>query len=604
VDTAHDRPGTELLVDVQTLADSGDFAGAVALCRERLATVSGDVGAHRCLAELYAAGGEMPLALHHAHRACELQPEQPVGWSALGRVQAQCGKLAEAVRCFTQAVQLDSRYADGWHNLGVALEKAHARQDAFAALKRALSFDPTRAETYLVLGNLLIEVGQFEDAVECFDRAGRHDPRLASARSRLAEVLSQGGKVGQAESLFRQSLGLDPDHLQGWLGLGRALEDLGQAEGARAAYLNVLRRQPGHAVALGQYLALLREGDSDDAAASEAAHWLERATTALRDDAVNDEARALIGYGLAKYHARRADHARSAEAGLAANAARRRVIGPLDRGKLSARVDGLISTYGTGFFASRKHYGLGTDQPVFIVGLPRSGTTLTEQILSAHPLLRGAGELPDLVRIASRSMANEKDEIWRAAERLEPMKGLECGHEYLRALRDGARRGTLRIIDKSPFNFYQLAFAALLFPNARVIHCRRDARDNALSIWLENFNAEQRYATDFGDLAFLHAQYQRLMAHWRKVLPLKLLEVCYEDTVADHEGQARRMLEFLDVPWDARCLSFHNNERAVQTPSRWQVRQPVYSRSIGRWRDYAEYLPQMVAAFASGTPGA
>ena len=603
MNAALSRSGKDLLLEVQGLADLGDVEGAVALCRDRLAADPGDVGAHRYLAELHTADGELPLAIRHAHLACELQPDEPQNWSALGRVQAQSGSLPEGIQSFMRATQISPDSAESWHNLGVGLRKQNSPQEAFAALKKALQLDPARADTYLVLGNLLIEAGQFEDAVECFERAARHDPGLATARSRLAEIFSQGGKVGRAESLFRESLGLNPDHLQGWLGLGRTLEDLGEADGARAAYLNVLRRKPDHALALGHYLALLNERDGESAMTAEARQWLERADAALREDAVDDEAKALIGYGLAKYHARRSDHARSAESAAAANSARRRVSGALDRPPLMERVDGLIATYDGEFFAHRKQYGLGTDQPVFIVGLPRSGTTLTEQILSAHPLLHGAGELPDLVRIASRSLPKEHDRVWRAAEWLGPSESTECAHEYLRALRAGAYKGRLRITDKSPFNYYQLAFAALLFPNAKVIHCRRDARDTALSIWMENFNPQQRYATDFDDLAFLHAQYDRLMAHWHEVLPLQILDLSYEDTVADLEGQARRLLRFLDVPWDSHCLKFHRNDRAVQTPSRWQVRQPVYSSSVGRWRDYAGHLPKLVTSFPAQDGG-
>jgi hypothetical protein len=134
-------------------------------------------------------------------------------------------------------------------------------------------------------------------------------------------------------------------------------------------------------------------------------------------------------------------------------------------------------------------------------------------------------------------------------------------------------------------NFFHLAFAALLFPHARVINCRREARDDALSIWMENFNPDQRYATDFGDLAFFRSQYERLMTHWHAVLPLPILDVQYEDVVADLEGQAKRLMRFLNVPWDDRCLNFHQQERAVQTLSRWQVRQPIYTKSVGRWKD-------------------
>jgi tetratricopeptide (TPR) repeat protein len=499
------------------------------------------------------------------------------------------GKFAEAAKCFAQAVQLDARYADGWHNLGTALKKLGERESAFNALKTALQLDPTRADTFLNLGNLLIESGQLEDAVECFERAARHDPKLAAARSRLAEQVSQQGRVQQAETLFRQSVGLDPDHVQGWFGLARTLEDLGDAENALACYRQVLARRPAHALALAQYLALLREEPPVE--------LLESARRMLHDLTLKDETKALVGYGLTKYHDRRGENAGAARVGLAANAARRRAAGPMDREALRARVDGLIRAYDAQFFFERRKFGLGTDQPVFIVGLPRSGTTLCEQILSSHPLLHGAGELSDLASLAADAVEDTQVAPWRAASMLTQMGSRILGLRYLRALRNGAPKHRLRISDKSPLNFFQLAFAALLFPNARVIHCRRDARDNALSIWMENFNADQRYATDFDDLAFFRAEYERLMAHWRAVLPLQMIELQYEDTVKDVETQARKLIAFLGVPWDERCLDFHRNDRAVQTPSRWQVRQPIYTGSVGRWQRYAAHLPQLLEAF-------
>ncbi|MGQ0594051.1 MAG: tetratricopeptide repeat-containing sulfotransferase family protein [Gammaproteobacteria bacterium] len=577
-------------IKLQAALDAGDFPGALDCCRERLSEHPDDADAHRHLAQLHAASGEPGLAMRHARRACELAPEDPRAWSDLGRVYAQDGKLEDATLCFTEAIRIDPRYADGWHNLGTALKKLGRQADAFSALKHALLLDPTRAETYLNLGNLLIETDQFEDAVRCFERAAKHDPKLAAARTRLAQELSARGKVKRAESLFRQSLGLDPDQVQGWFGLGRTLEDLGVAEGALGCYLNVIARRPDHAQAIGQYLALVR-GDAE-------ARVLDPANRAIASPDATDEAKALIGYGLAKYHDRRREYAQAAAAGLMANAARRRKAGPLDRDKLTARIDGIIGTYTAEFFREHRRLGLGNDQPVFIVGLPRSGTTLIEQILAAHPWLHGAGELPALSRVATQALADTDDQPWQAALKLDRTKSLELAHEYLRALRDGAPKGRLRISDKSPLNFFHLAFAALLFPGARVIHCRRASHDNALSIWMENFNADQRYATDFDDLAFYTAQYRRLMAHWRNVLPLPILDLQYEETATDVEAQARRMLEFLGAPWDTRCLHFHRSERAVQTPSRWQVREPIYTRSVGRWKAYAEHLPGLVLAFA------
>ncbi|WP_295680335.1 tetratricopeptide repeat-containing sulfotransferase family protein [uncultured Nevskia sp.] len=579
---------------LQSLLNRGDSVGALALCRARIAQAPDGPDAHRHLGQMLAASGAFDAAHRHARRACELAPDDPRSWSDLGRVHALEGKFDDAAQCFAEAIRIDDRHADAWHNLGTALKKRGDRDGAFKALKTALLIDPSRADTYLNLGNLLIDAGQLEDALECFERAARHDPALARARSRLAQYFSQAGKVKQAESLFRQALGLDPDHLQGWFGLGRTLEDLGEAEGALGCYLQVLNRRPQHAQALGQYLALVRDEPE--------AGVLSMARTLLENPAVKDEARALIGYGLVKFHDRRQDYAQAAAAGLAGNAARRQANGPLDRAALSQRIDRIIETFDGAFFESRRRLGLGTDQPVFIVGLPRSGTTLTEQILASHPLLHGAGELPDLSRLANGVIGND-EEPWQAAQKLDEMSSRTLALDYLKALREDALKSASRISDKSPLNFFQLAFAALLFPNARVVHCIRDGRDNALSIWMENFSPDQRYATDFDDLAFFRQQYLRLMAHWRQVLPLKILELRYEDTVADLEGQARRLIGFLDAPWDARCLAFHKAERAVQTPSRWQVRQPIYTKSVARWKAYAEHLPALDRAFRDDQAG-
>jgi tetratricopeptide (TPR) repeat protein len=593
VEAANASVDTYLILEaVQACLDAGDFEGAVNRCREAIARQPDHAPVHRHLSELLGAAGERASALRHARRACELQPSDAANWCNFGHVLAVAGQLQQATQCFIECIRVDARCTDGWHNLGTALMRLGKREEAFKAFKRALLLDPTRADTYFNLGNLLIESEQFDDAVECFERAARHDPTLAVARHRLAEQLSGRGEVNRAESLFRQSLGLDPNHVQGWFSLGRTLEDLGEAHGALKCYRNVMARVPAHAQALGQYLALVKDEADPEV--------LERAESAMTDQNTCDERRALIGYGLLKYHDQRRNYAAAAAAGSAANAARRRGAGPLDREALQERIGTLMSLYTADFFATRGALGLGTDQPVFIVGLPRSGTTLTEQILSAHPLLHGAGELPDLARIA-QSAAGE-DEPWRAAARLTEMGSRERGYEYLKALRAGARKGSLRISDKSPLNFFQLAFAALLFPRARVVHCTRSPRDNALSIWMENFNPGQRYATDFGDLAFFHAQYQRLMGHWAHHLPLPILELKYEDTVRDTEGQARRLLDFLGVGWDARCLEFHRSSRSVQTPSRWQVRQPIYASSVARWRHYAPFLPGLEQAFASQAP--
>lgn len=579
----------DLVAEVEKLLAAGDGRGALRHCRDQVAARPGDPEGHRHLALLLMAAGNPLAAERAAERACSLAPADARCWSDFGRVQAMQGRFARAVPLFLRAVNIDSGNADAWHNLGMALQRQGRAETALASFKRALAIDRERAETWLALGALLVDAGQFDDAVECYERAARHDPTLARAHSRLAGRLAARGRLQRAEKLFRDSLALDTDHLPGWLGLGTVLEDIGDADAARACYRNVLARHDRQPHALGRHLALLEE--PDEAAAYTASRFLD-------DAQAPDEARALVGYGLARYHERRGDIARSAAASRAANAARRRGAGPLDRAALAARVDGIITTCTRAFFDSRRRFGLGNEQPVFIVGLPRSGTTLTEQVLGRHPLVHGAGELNDLARIAA-GLAPDARSPWTAVLTLDEARSRACATRYLEALRADAPRGRLRYVDKAPLNFFHLGFVALLFPQARVIHCTRDARDNALSVWMENFNAHQRYATDFDDLAFFRAQYRRLMAHWREQLPLPIFECRYEDTVQDLPEQARRLTEFLQLPWDSRCLRFHDQARAVRTPSRWQVRQPVYTSSVGRWRRFQDDLPELAQAFRS-----
>jgi len=562
------------------------------LCEDRLRTVPNDPDAHRHLGQLLLAEGALDEALGEAERAAALAPDDPRAWSDLGRVHAALETLAEAAQCFRKAVDLAPRYADGWHNLGAALKRLGRTEQAFEALQAALDVEPRRADSWLALGDLLSNAGQIDDALGCFERAVKYDTGEHDARNRLARELAGLGQVARAEALLRQATAREPRNVEAWLALADVLEIAGKGADALASYGKALALAPQHPMALGRTLSLLpREADP--------AGLPDRAAERMDTPDTPDEGRALVGYGLAKHHDRRGAYAEAADAGRKANAARRRAAGPLDRDALTARVDGIAATYTADFFRERRGYGVGTDQPVFIVGLPRSGTTLVEQILSAHPLLHGAGELPDLARLAARDRAAPGDAPWQAALALDRRQSLPAAHAYLEALRRGAPDSALRISDKSPLNFFHLAFAALLFPNARVIHCTRDIRDTALSIWMENFNPDQQWSTDFDDLAFFAGQYRRLMAHWREVLPLPILEVAYEETVADVESQARRLTDFLGVPWDDRCLDFHASGRAVQTPSRWQVRQPIYTRSVGRWRRYAEHLPELERAFAA-----
>ena len=274
----------------------------------------------------------------------------------------------------------------------------------------------------------------------------------------------------------------------------------------------------------------------------------------------------------------------------------------------STYVDRVIATFGTEFFARMDRAGSQPELPVFIVGMPRSGTTLVEQILASHPQVHGAGELDYMrqitqalpERLAPDSVGGQQT-FPECAAKIDTALAERIAEEHLQHLREHSA-SALRITDKTPSNFLRLGLIALLFPKARIIHCQRDPLDTCLSCYFLRFGQGQAFAYDLDDLGRYYRDYARLMEHWRRVLPSPLLEVPYEALVADQEGWSRRLIAFLGLDWDDRCLAFYRSERQVKTASVWQVRQPVYASSIGRWRRYAKHLGPLFAALGIEPP--
>jgi hypothetical protein len=295
-----------------------------------------------------------------------------------------------------------------------------------------------------------------------------------------------------------------------------------------------------------------------------------------------------LRHALGKYHEDVGEIEAAFAAHAAGNALSRKSAPPYDRAATSARVDALIAAYDRTSIDALLDAGSGidSDRPVFVVGMPRSGTTLTEQILASHPDVHGADELPfwNLAADRIRSVPTPRRAASIAA----------LADEYLGLL---TRRSATaaRVIDKLPGNFENLGLIRAALPRAKVIHIERDPRDICLSIFFQGFTAAHAYATDLGDLAHYYGEYRRLMRHWRSVLTEDtLLDVSYEALVAEPETWTRRMLAHIGLPWDARCLEFHRTERSVLTASAWQVRQPLTAAAIGRWRQYEAMLEPLL----------
>ena len=571
------------------LVQRGAFADAEAGLQRLLSEAPTLASAHRLMSTLAVRTGRPALALEHMQRAAALAPESAPLQCELGCLLAHQGQVQPAIEHFRRTTMLQPAFADGWYFLGITLARLHRDEEALPALRRALALAPGQARLVEALAQVEFRAGFPADALPLWRELVRLRPGHDDTLLKLGETLSRLGDNGQARQLYRDALAQRPDAADLWMALAQSEEDNGDRDAAAAAYEKALALRPDWAFPLSGLLGLLRAKAPEPR--------VEQARALQARPALPDADRALIGYELGKVFDGRGEYAAAMASWNDANAARRRMTGEFDRQALQQRVERSLAVFDRALFAQAQG-GSDDERPVFVVGMPRSGTTLTEQIIGSHGQAFGGGELPDMALIARNLPGRDgAPQPWpHVFEAIDPGVIRQATGRYLEAATRHAPAGALRLVDKAPMNFYILGLVALLFPRARVIWCRRDPRDIAVSIYGENFALNERFATSFEGIGHAINLQERLMRHWQQVLPTPILELEYEQLVSDIEPQARRIIEFTGLPWDPACLGFHQSERGVQTPSRWQVRQPVHTRSVGRWKNYDFAMAPLLAA--------
>jgi len=558
------------------------------LLQRRLVADPHDPATHRMMGLVAARTSRIGLAIQHLTTACERAPDSGMLHCELGRVLASNGQLEPALKHFHNATTLEPGQVEGWMFFGITALRLHRIHEGLLALRHAHSLTPQDQQVLAELANAEFHHGHPDDALPLWQELTRRRPDDVDNQLRLAETLSRLGLHGEAIESYQAALQRLPGSADLWMALGQAHEDSGERGGARTAYEAALTIKPGWAFPLSGLLGIQR--------ASSPPPLIEQAQRLQHGDSLSDAERALIGYQLGKVHDGRGDYPAAFDSWRDANQARRRMTAPLDREALDQWVQRVIG-------AGRPPPQWATDpassddsRPIFVVGMPRSGTTLTEQIIAAHPQAFGCGELPDIALIArrlgdaGRSPATPQQLLREKADL------------YLASASRHAPTDAKRLVDKAPLNFFNLDLIARMLPRARVIWCRRDPRDIGLSIYSENFGLEATFATDLADIAHYINAHDALMQHWQSVLPIPILELQYADMVSSPETHARRLIEFVGLPWDPACLQFHQSTRGVQTPSRWQVREPIHTRSLGRWRHYLEQLEPLVQALDHPPP--
>lgn len=533
--------------------EMGLWEQAEAACRKAIDLAPGYPDALNNLAISLTEQGRLDEAAEACEEAIQSRPDFPPVRITLGNLRRRQGRLEEAVEAYKEAVALSPGNALAQGSLGAALREAGRLEEAEAACRRAAEQAPHQAEAWVVLGTVLLARNDGEGALEAFRRAVHLNPGHAEARLDLAAALYRLGRAEESLEAYRAAAGISAAAARARDGLGVVLLAAGRLKEAREAFREALELDP-HLAAT--WYNLSSAGEKLTPADQTAMESL------LKEAALPDKARSALHFALGDLHDRAGQPAEAFEHYRRGNELRHAVF---DADGHDRRVEAIMAAFPARAFAGWTREGA-SELPIFVVGMPRSGTSLVEQIAASHPAVFGAGELDAIADLEPED----------AAAHL----------ARLQALAPGAAR----VVDKTPGNFMHLGAIARMFPGARVIHCRRDARDTALSCFQQNFAAGHAWTASFAGIARYHTAYLRLMAHWREVLPLPLLEIAYEDLVADPEGQSRRLVEFLGLPWDPACLDFHKTDRLVRTASAAQVRQPVHKGSVGRWKAYAPFV--------------
>lgn len=590
---------------------------------ERTPTPLHDADDHVALGKSLMMQGALADAARSYRQAIALKPDHLEAHYLLGNALGAQGLLAEAADSFGQALAIKPSFIEAHARLGHTFIAIHRPGEAETHFLQVLAVRPHDASTHNGLGIAYREQGCLAEAEACYRRALAIKPDYAEAHNNLGNALRDQGRTSEAESSYRQALASHDRYAEPHFNLGNILRNQQRLAEAEQSYRRALAIRPGYLMALNNLgLCLKKQGRVAEACASfeaalairpdflQALCNLAPFKTYAADDpqlrALEEQQHQLPGlppagrinywFALGKMREDAGRHD-DAFAAYAEGNRLQRVRFPHDEAREAALVAHLQSVFHAGLFAGRPSPGHADRTPVFIVGMPRSGTSLIEQILASHPGIHGAGELTDLHDVV-HSLDTDG-----APVRSYPGIVATLSAEALRQLGDAYVERAWRhaphathVTDKLPANFLHVGMIHRMLPHAKIIHAMRDPMDSCFSCYARLFEqGNLDFSYDLGSVGRYYVRYAELMRHWHRVLPPgTLLDLRYEDMVADTAGQARRLLDYLGLPWHDGCLDFHRNERVVRTASIAQVRKPVYRSSVARWKHFEAHLAPLL----------
>tara|TARA_R110002110_G_scaffold413729_1_gene641578 strand:- start:60160 stop:62016 length:1857 start_codon:yes stop_codon:yes gene_type:complete len=582
-------PGNEFALNLMGIVciKTGRSDDAIEFLEEALRVNHRDPETHSNLGLAYKDKHQFAKAQAALSRSIELNPNQPLVLNSLGNVLACQNKHREAIGHFESALKLLPEYADCLNNLSLSLMEERRLEPALQAIEKAVRLGPDIALFHNNKGKVLSAKGHYNEAAESYELAVALDASLIDPRINLSTALKQMGKAQEAETILKHVLKMAPHHAQAHNFLGVLYEQTGDFEQAATQFRLAIQYSPDYASAYYQLSKLKGQNLTPDE---------KNAISAMLESSeTHDFLRGSLLFALACEAEKKQRFGESLAYLIQGNS-------------LRAGSHGYDSSAGVHYFdaveavfpvrSSSDPVITSKPVPVFILGMPRSGTTLTEQIVASHSLIEGAGELSFMSDLTRKAASLVQQPFPQCCSELQPKHIKALRQEYLSRLT--AFVGDAQYaVDKTPMNFHYIGFIFTVFPEAKILYCKRQAMDNCLSIFKLPFDENQSYSHDLAALGQYYRQHEKLMDLWKRMYPGQIITVNYEDTVADLESQADRMLKFIGVNFEQDVLNFYNNERLVLTPSAQQVRQPIYSNSVNASDRYGDALHPLREALES-----
>jgi tetratricopeptide (TPR) repeat protein len=548
------------------------------------------------LGSIYREREDKKNALHYYQKAADTNPNYLEPLNNLGALLLEEDRIPEAIESLNKALRLHPNYAESICNMGGIHLAQEELDEALTSFRRALELRPVYLEAQMGLSKTLQAKEMLPEAEQAAIRALQIDGHNPKGHALMGSIYAETERPEQAEQEFKRALELKPSSEEGLLGLGHLCVENGELDRAKELFVQVLTKDPDSTAAHIQMVQAYKVKEGDPHFAAVLKEFGEA-------DKHSDNRKMSLHFALGKCYDDTKQYDQAFPHFLEGCKLKRAKFN-YDADATARQFAELKEIFSQPFIDRLRGSGDPSYLPIFVLGMPRSGTTLTEQIIASHPDVYGAGELPDLLRIAHRKTDPETTTFPDNLRYLDADTLKALGAEYVAAVQ--ARAPDARhITDKMPANFFAVPLIHLMLPNAKIIHVNRNPVDTCVSCFTRLFHRKQEHTYDLAELGRYYVDYARLMDHWRKVLPAgAFYDVQYEAIVADQEAEARKLLDYCGLEWNDACLEFHKTKRQVRTASVTQVRQPIYTTSVERWRKYEKFLGPLLDELGDLVPAA